>query len=48
MITIVLTSYLEIGVASGHKHLCGLWLVCAIMHINIKFGRLQSKHVTIS
>ena len=43
MITIVLTSYLEIGVASGHKHLCGLWLVCAIMHINIKFGGLQSK-----
>ena len=44
MITIVLTSYLEIGVASGHKHLCGLWLVCTIMHINIKFGGLQSKH----
>lgn len=44
MITIVLTSYLEIGVASSHKHLCGLWLVCTIMHINIKFGGLQSKH----
>ena len=35
-------TYLEIGVASGHKHLRGLWLVCTVMHINIKFGGLQT------
>merc|ERR1719192_2105523 len=27
-------------------HLCGLWLVCAIMHINIKFGRPSHKTMT--
>ena len=39
---VMVKSYLEIGVASRHKHLRGLWLVCTIVNINIKLGGLQN------